>query len=245
MAWAPRAPLTTRRMPNPASTQARLVFENDRSYTRFMETRRRPGRPRKSSISSVTERAMRAFWDRGYSATSITDLTRATGLHPGGLYNEFGDKRGLFVAALRRYSECGLTRIAQLLTEAPSPIQGIRTYLLAQVELSWSPDGSRGCLMANTTLEILPGDPDLQDIVRRNFADIHTCIAGNVAAAQQVGEMTDRWSADAIASQILTLVEGLFVLGRSAKDPDALLDVVDLTLDSLRPATEQIGQGRR
>jgi TetR/AcrR family transcriptional repressor of nem operon len=188
---------------------------------------------------------MRAFWDRGYSATSITDLTRATGLHPGGLYNEFGDKRGLFVAALRRYSERGLTRIAQLLTEAPSPIQGIRTYLLAQVELSWSPDGSRGCLMANTTLEILPGDPDLQDIVRRNFADIHTCIAGSVAAAQQVGEVTDRWSADAIASQLLTLVEGLFVLGRSAKDPEALLDVVDLTLDSLRPATEQIGQGRR
>lgn len=69
---------------------------------------------------------MRAFWDRGYSATSIADLTKATGLHPGGLYNDFGDKRGLFVAALRRYSERGLTGIAQRLAEASSPIQGIR-----------------------------------------------------------------------------------------------------------------------
>lgn len=206
---------------------------------------RRPGRPRKSDVSSATDRALRAFWDRGYGATSITDLTRATGLHPGGLYNDFGDKMGLFVTALHRYSDRGLTRIAQLLADASSPIQGIRTYLLDQVERSWSPEGSRGCLMANTTLELLPGDPDIQEIVRRNFADIHARIAGSVAAAQQAGEMTDRWSADAIAGQLLALVEGLFILGRSAEDPDSLLEVVDLTLDSLRPTTEQIGHGHR
>ena len=32
---------------------------------------------------------MRQFWERGYRATSVDDLVRATGVKPGSLYSAF------------------------------------------------------------------------------------------------------------------------------------------------------------
>src|SRR6202011_688874 len=51
----------------------------------------------------VLDRAMAAFWTRGYEATSIDDLVQATGIGRGSLYGTFGDKRQLFLAALDHY----------------------------------------------------------------------------------------------------------------------------------------------
>src|ERR1700738_3778032 len=51
----------------------------------------------------VLDRAMAAFWTRGYEATSIDDLVEATGINRGSLYGTFGDKRRLFLSALHRY----------------------------------------------------------------------------------------------------------------------------------------------
>src|SRR5260370_27686576 len=55
----------------------------------------------------VLDRAMAAFWTRGYEATSIDDLVESTGIGPGILYGTFGDKRQLFLSALDRYCNTG------------------------------------------------------------------------------------------------------------------------------------------
>src|SRR6056297_1687309 len=53
--------------------------------------------------TEVLDRAMRAFWARGYRATSMSELVAATGLNRGSIYAGFTDKRGLFLSALRHY----------------------------------------------------------------------------------------------------------------------------------------------
>ncbi len=55
---------------------------------------------------AVLDRAMRAFWARGYEATSIQDLVDCMGLNRGSIYAAFGDKRSLFLRALRHYETC-------------------------------------------------------------------------------------------------------------------------------------------
>ena len=62
-------------------------------------------RPREFEESAVLDAAMHLFWRSGYAATSVADLCKATGLGAGSLYAAYGDKRGLFIAALRRYAE--------------------------------------------------------------------------------------------------------------------------------------------
>src|SRR5215472_5195084 len=69
------------------------------------------GRPRSFDTEAAVERAMGAFWSRGYHATALPDLLRATKLSHGSLYAAFGDKHSLFLRALDRYIADALTRM--------------------------------------------------------------------------------------------------------------------------------------
>jgi AcrR family transcriptional regulator len=61
------------------------------------------GRLRSFDETTVVVAASAAFIDLGYEATSVEDLLHVTGLHRGSLYQAFGSKRGLFLAALRAH----------------------------------------------------------------------------------------------------------------------------------------------
>jgi len=62
-------------------------------------------RPKKYDRDGALERAMHAFWLRGYSATSINDLVDETGLNRFSLYKEFESKEKLYTESFRQY-EC-------------------------------------------------------------------------------------------------------------------------------------------
>ena len=59
-------------------------------------------RPRSFDEVSALDAAVACFWDRGYSATSVRDLSAEMGISGPSLYNAFGDKRALFCKALER-----------------------------------------------------------------------------------------------------------------------------------------------
>jgi TetR/AcrR family transcriptional regulator, transcriptional repressor for nem operon len=178
---------------------------------------------------------MRAFWRHGYHATPVSELTAATGMYPGALYQTFGDKQGLLLAALARYRELGGARVRALLSGAESPLDGIREYLLDQLAMSHHADGGqRGCLAANSALELLPGDQAVAEAISGIFCDLHACIAETVTAAQEQGQVDGQLSASDVATQLLALVEGMFVLGRVCADPGRMRAAIDLTVGALR-----------
>src|SRR4051812_12815037 len=61
------------------------------------------GRPLSFDRAAALERAMHVFWERGYEAASIADLTAAMGITPPSLYTAFGDKEHLFLEAIEAY----------------------------------------------------------------------------------------------------------------------------------------------
>lgn len=58
--------------------------------------RRSPRRPSGFDPGAALDDAIMVFSERGYHATSISDLSKATTLTAGSLYKAFGDKRGIF-----------------------------------------------------------------------------------------------------------------------------------------------------
>lgn len=68
-------------------------------------------RPRGYDRETVLAAARDLFWERGYDATSITDLEQCTGLNRSSLYQEFGSKDGLFEAALACYADQVVARL--------------------------------------------------------------------------------------------------------------------------------------
>ena len=68
---------------------------------------------------------MQLFWRKGYAATSVEDLVSALHLSRSSFYATFGDKRSLFLEALKLYSERVISRTARTLSEAPSTLTRI------------------------------------------------------------------------------------------------------------------------
>src|SRR3954467_15482771 len=63
------------------------------------------GRPRSFDEMEALEKATEVFWSKGYDGVTIDDLVDGMGVGRPSLYAVFGDKRTLFVRALRAYAE--------------------------------------------------------------------------------------------------------------------------------------------
>src|SRR5690606_26441621 len=91
------------------------------------------GRPREFDPDAALDAAMAAFWDRGYEATSMADLMAVMGLQKGSIYKAFGDKRQLYLAALRRYLERASQQIADRLRASPTALGALEEWLASSV----------------------------------------------------------------------------------------------------------------
>ena len=109
-------------------------------------------RPRGFDEDKVIKRAMAIFWERGYDATSIRDLEKATGLSRISIYNTFGDKEGLFLRALDLYHN-NATRLFESI--AQGGLEDIEQFF-EWFARPFHPGASNqaGCLMVNTILDI-------------------------------------------------------------------------------------------
>src|SRR5437879_10594894 len=119
------------------------------------------GRPRSFDTEAAVERAMGVFWSRGYHATALPDLLRATKLSRGSLYAAFGDKHSLFLRALDRYIADALTRMDVELAPRKVPVAGLRAYLAGYVERASGAHGRRGCLLVATAMELAGHDAEV------------------------------------------------------------------------------------
>ena len=105
-------------------------------------------RPREFDETAVLDATVQCFWSRGYEATSVKDLIQGTGITAASLYNAYGDKRGLFRAALDHYVEHGIMeRIRRC--EALPPRQAIGSFFDEILSRSLNDNEHKGCMLVN------------------------------------------------------------------------------------------------
>jgi TetR/AcrR family transcriptional repressor of nem operon len=178
---------------------------------------------------SVVDRAMMLFWRRGYGGTSIQDLEKATRLRRGSLYNAFGDKLGLFVAALRRYeTTVGQERIKQL--SNPDPYRAIQAFLDTLITQMSEPSRPRGCLHTNTSLEFPNAPDEVLRIIAERTAGIEGAIYLVLRRAQAEGTLDPAADARALARFFLGVAKGIGVLHKVFGDAPALRDIVRVAM---------------
>ena len=110
----------------------------------------------------VLRAAMKAFMYKGYAKTSMQDLKKATGLHPGSIYCAFENKRGLLLAALEQYRLDRKTEFEQFFANSASVIANIKSYLDNVVVECISCDSAQACLLTKALNEIAEQDSEIQ-----------------------------------------------------------------------------------
>ena len=189
------------------------------------------GRPRSFDTEAAVERAMGVFWSRGYHATALPDLLRATKLSRGSLYAAFGDKHSLFLRALDRYVADALTRMDSELAAPREPVDGLRAYLAGYVERTSAANGRRGCLLVATAMEMAGRDADVDRRIAGFFKAMEARVAGAFSRAKATGQLAEGVEPSSAARILVCFVEGLRVVGKtsparitSQATADALLD---------------------
>ncbi|MEJ2509486.1 MAG: TetR/AcrR family transcriptional regulator [Gammaproteobacteria bacterium] len=190
-------------------------------------------RPTEFKREEVLERAMQAFWDHGYLGTSMADLVEVTDLRPGSLYAAFGSKEGLFLAALDHYGEATAARLARMLAEAESPLEGIRAHFRQLAADAARPRGRRSCLLVNTVLELSRQNEAIQERVNRHLENIEGLIRGALEEAHASGELARGKDPAALAAFLMVNIWGLRVFAGTSPKPARATAVVDQLLTIL------------
>ena len=168
-------------------------------------------RPREFDADDVLDSAMQLFWNRGYEGTSINDLVEHTGLSRASLYNAFGGKRDLFLAAIKRYRFSKHQRLIDFLGR-PGPARATIKEALEQVA---SDVLDCGCFITNTAVEFSQNDPEVVRRVNASWKALEDAFEVAVARGQEQREIARRFPSRRIARFLVGSVQGLGVLGRA------------------------------
>ncbi len=191
-------------------------------------------RPKAFDPDVALDRAIDLFRRKGYAATSVGDLVEHTGLSRSSLYDTFGDKHALFIAALDRYRVRGSGFLTELLEASDSPMAGLRAYFDALAADCACPDRGRyGCLAVNAAAERAATDSETAERSAQNLAGMSGAMSALVRRAQQSGEVAASRDADALGHFLTNAVYGLRGLQTAGAPASAIRSVIDTTLDVL------------
>ena len=179
-------------------------------------------RPRAFDEKQVLDAVRDQFWNAGYAATSLEDLMRVSGLGKGSLYAAFGDKRQLFLRALRSYTDEMHGLLREALDETPRALDALRALLEAPLDDATEAGARRGCLMANSTCELGNADPEVLDHAHRTYETSTALIGDCVARAQREGDLPAEADPIEIARALLAAQQGLVFMSRTGMDAATL-----------------------
>ena len=172
---------------------------------------------------------MLAFWRSGYETTSVADLTTAMGITAPSLYAAFGDKRQLFLEAVRLYAG-DPTEIARTIEDAPTAFDAARTMLTAAAHAYTGELTPPGCLMASATASGSAASADVRSIVAGLRKNIEQHLCARIMRDVEVGLLPTRTDATALSGLFMAVTQGMSVLARDGKDRNMLLKIVEASV---------------
>lgn len=190
------------------------------------------GRPNIYQDKELILKAQEVFWERGYNATSLADLTNATGAGAGSLYNTFkGGKRELFKKALQQRKEA-LNTFRESLKNCGHPVSLIKKFFLDLANAD-KRDHFRGCIIANTVIEMALVDDDLQHEAVEILKETEQLYTFIVSAEQDKGRITSTLPAEVIGKYLITFWCGINALRRIYPDRNILKQQIEIHLKIL------------
>jgi len=187
-------------------------------------------RVKEFDLERVLDRAADAFWRLGYEATSIQDLEDATGLGRGSLYNAFGDKEGLFLAALERYgAKYGSLPLRHL--EEHDVGRGIRRMLEEILARMKDPKNPQGCLLTNACLQVR-GSTEIANKVAANMRVMEDRLERAIARAKDSSQIRADAEPRQLARFYSAVAQSLGVAHKALRDTRRLNDIIEVAMQA-------------
>jgi len=194
------------------------------------------GRPLSFDREVALEKAMHVFWERGYEAASIADLTAAMGITPPSLYTAFGDKERLFLATVECYVQGSGSFWARALLEEPTARGAIERLLHEAAAELTQECHPLGCLMVMATTNCSVAAEHVQSALARQRAEGVANMQARIQRGIDEGELPADADAAALANFFSTVYQGMSMQAKDGASRESLLASVEMAMRSW-PAT--------
>lgn len=195
-------------------------------------------RPRQFDDDTVLDQVIVVFWRHGYSGTAMSELISTTGLSSSSLYHRFGDKDGVFVAAINRYADLGLTERIVRLKELPDPLEAITRFFEEIVELSTCDSDHLGCLLVNSALDGGSMSQEARHLVATRLDEIESFFHDRLIQAKAQGLVDQTIIPERHAEELMATILAMRVLARLNPDPARLRRLAATTIAGIRSPIE-------
>ncbi len=188
-------------------------------------------RTREFNEDAVLRAAMHVFRRDGYDGASVRALEAATGLKSGSIYNSYGDKQGLFDAAIDHYGRAVLQARVDRHAPPEAGLDGLRALFVSVLH---ERDGETlGCLVTNTAVETGGGQAP-HAAVPAAFALLETLFEERLRREAERGRLAGHVEPALAATRLLALYQGVLVLVRARQDRGALARMLEREFDDLK-----------
>lgn len=190
---------------------------------------RKTGRPLSFDRDKALEQAMLTFWRYGFETSSVSDLTAAMGITAPSLYTAFGDKKQLFLEAMRLYAGSPYDLDAAL-AEAPTSREAAQRMLVAAAHAFTGELTPRGCLLASATASGSSASADVQAEVAEVRRQISMRLQRRIDLDVENGTIPSDTDSKALAAMVIALIQGMSALARDGASRSDLLATANVAM---------------
>ncbi len=183
----------------------------------------------------VLRSAMNAFMNKGFANTSMQDLKKATGLHPGSIYCAFENKRGLLLAALEQYRLDRKTEFEGFFSASQQTTDNLKSYLDNVILECISCDNTQACLLTKALNEAAEQDVEVQQVISNNLAMLQQAFTEKFEQAKKEKGISAEKDSEHLARYFLMGIYGLRTFAQTHPEPRVLKQLAEqLYQDVLR-----------
>jgi AcrR family transcriptional regulator len=193
-----------------------------------LEARKR-GRPLSFDREQAVQQAMLLFWEHGYEATSLNDLTAVLKVTPSSIYTAFGDKKGLFLAAVQRYVSGPVN--AESVIQGAATAQEAALGLLRAAALGFTGESTpRGCLLASSAISCSAAAQDVKEALADLRKAIEAQLRDKIRRCIKDGNLPAGSDPAALAAHTMAVIQGMSTLARDGASRASLFKVVNIAM---------------
>ncbi|QAU45074.1 TetR/AcrR family transcriptional regulator [Bradyrhizobium guangzhouense] len=193
---------------------------------------KRRGRPRAYEPEIALGKALDLFRKQGFAATSLDDLSEATGMNRPSLYGAFGDKRELYIKSYQRYREDARASMVEIFRQEMPVRQRLERIYAAALNIYLSGEtGPRGCFTVVTAASEAVSDPEIRAMVIEGLTELDKAFANCFRRAKEKGELPESADPAALAQLASATIHTIAIRSRARVPRKELEAIVKGAID--------------
>jgi AcrR family transcriptional regulator len=195
--------------------------------------KRTRGRPRQYDEVVALQAAGEVFWTKGFSATSLDDLTVAMGMNRPSIYRAFGDKEAVYRKALMQFCQGMEAAFERTMLAEDDIRKALANFYQDALAVYTSGEQPKGCLVMGTAVAAAVCHPEIQADLLNVIRDLDQKIARRLEQARDAGQLKASFDATGRAAVAQSLLHSLSLRARAGETPKRLRRMIEAGVETV------------